>query len=129
MNLKVIKPFQAETVYMGSIEYGKDILDTLEDFCVASEIKTGWVNLMGAFSEVTLAYWEQEGHGYVTKTFTGEFEIVNATGNISLKDNKPFGHIHITLSDTQFGCIGGHLVKGSSKVYACEFILWTLKGK
>jgi len=126
---KMIQPFQVQTVYMGSIDYGHDILTTLETFCREHDIQTAWLNLMGALSEVTLAYYEQEGHQYVQKHFTGEFEILNGTGNISLKDNSPMAHVHLTLSNTSFGCIGGHLVKGTSKVFACEFALFVLEGE
>lgn len=126
MSIKLSKAFQSKAVYVGAINYGQDILDTLEVFCREHDITTAWVNLLGAVSEVTLAYYEQEGHKYVTKTFTGEFEILNGTGNISMKDGAPVGHIHLTLSNTQFGCIGGHLVKGSAKVFACEFVLIAL---
>ncbi len=128
MSIKVVKSFQPKAVYMGTIEYGKDILDTLETFCLENEITTAWVNLLGALSDVTLAYYEQDNHQYVTKRFTGEYEILNGTGNISMKENTAVGHIHVTLSNTEFGCVGGHLIKGSAKVFACEFMLTVLSG-
>jgi uncharacterized protein len=128
MAVKVVKAFQSKGVYMGTVAYGKDILETLEAFCLENEIRTAWVNLLGALSEVTLAYYEQEGHQYVTQTFTGEYEILNGTGNITMKEHLPVGHIHLTLSNTEFGCVGGHLVKGSAKVFACEFMLHAVEG-
>lgn len=128
MGIKLVKSFTEQTAYVGKITHGKDILESLEAFCVEHEIKMAWVSLLGALSEVTLAYYTQDTHQYVTKTFTGEFEIVNGTGNISLKDGVPVGHIHLTLSNTEYGCIAGHLIKGSSKVFACEFNLTALGG-
>jgi uncharacterized protein len=111
---------------MGNIEYGRDILETLENFCLENEIRTAWVSLLGALSEVTLSYYRQVEHDYVSRTFQGEFEILNGTGNISMKEHNPVGHIHLTLSNTEFGCFGGHLMKGSSKVFACEFSLFVM---
>lgn len=128
MSIKIIKAFQPKAVYMGNIEYGKDILDTLETFCLENEIKTAWVNLLGAVSEVALSYYDQKTHAYVSQTFTGEFEILSGTGNISIKEHLPIGHIHLTLSGTDFGCIGGHLMKGTAKVFACEFALFAMEG-
>lgn len=128
MAIKVVKAFSPKTVYMGSIAHGMDILETLEAFCLENEIKTAWVNLLGALSQVTLAYYDQKAHRYVTRTFTGEYEILNATGNISMKAHTPVGHIHMTLSNTGFDCIGGHLVKGSARVFACEFVLYAMDG-
>ncbi len=128
MSIKVVKAFHPKVVYMGNIEHGKDILETLEAFCLDNEVKTAWINLMGALSEVTLSYYDQVTHRYYTKTFQGEFEILNGTGNISMKENVPVGHIHLTLSNTDYGCVGGHLMKGSAKVFACEFVLQVMDG-
>jgi uncharacterized protein len=117
MGIKVIKHFQPKAVYVGGIEHGKDIMETLETFCLENEIKTAWVNLLGALSQVDLSYYDQQTHKYVTKTFTGEYEILSGTGNISMRENTPMGHIHLTLSGTDYQCVGGHLMKGTSKVY------------
>ena len=111
---------------MGTIPYGADIHTVLQNYCDANGISNAWVNLLGALSEAKLAWYGQETHEYYERVFTGEYEITNATGNISLKDGKAFGHIHMTLSDTDFKCWGGHLMPGSTKVFACEFILIAL---
>lgn len=126
--LKVLQSYTPAGVYMGRIDYGQDILESLELFCREHSITTAWVNLMGALSAATLSYYNQQTRQYVARPFEGEFEILNGTGNISLKDNAPFGHVHLTLSGTDFNCIGGHLVKGTTKVFACEFILFVLDG-
>lgn len=128
MGIRVIKSFQQKSVYMGSIGHGKDILETLETFCLENEIKTAWVNLLGALSEATLSYYDQKEHRYVNRSFSGGFEILNGTGNISMKERTPVGHIHLTLSNSDYGCIGGHLVKGTAKMFACEFVLFVLEG-
>lgn len=128
MTTHVVRAFQTKAVYMGAIAHGQDILHALETFCLDNEIKTAWVNLLGAVSEVTLSYYTQDTHQYVPKTFTGEFEILNGTGNISMRGHVPVAHLHLTLSNTEFGCIGGHLVKGGSKVFACEFVLVVMDG-
>lgn len=128
MTAPIVRQYPNAVHYVGTIAHGADILMALEEFCKARKITMGWVSLLGAVSEVTLAYYEQEGHRYVQKHFTGEFEILNGTGNISLKGDTPIGHLHLTLSNTEFGCIGGHVIKGKSKVFACEFHIMALTG-
>lgn len=128
MGIKLAKAFHPKAVHMGHIEYGKDILETLETYCLENEIRTAWVNLLGALSEVTLSYYDQEKHQYFTKTFQGDYEILNGTGNISMRDNAPVGHIHLTISGTDYQCVGGHLMKGTAKVFACEFALTVMDG-
>ena len=49
-------------------------------------------------------------------------EILSLIGNISLKDDKPFVHAHITLADQEGRAWGGHLAEGT-KVFAGEFVI------
>ncbi len=128
MGVKVVRAFGSQAIYLGNIDHGKDIIDTLETFCLENEVKTAWVNILGALSKVDLAYYDQQTHNYVTRTFEGEFEILNGTGNVSLKENKPVIHMHLSLSGQDFGCFGGHLVKGTAVVFACEFMIHALAG-
>jgi len=48
-------------------------------------------------------------------------------GNVSLKDNSPFVHAHITLADKKANAYGGHLASGTV-VFACEFMLEVFDG-
>jgi hypothetical protein len=49
-------------------------------------------------------------------------EILSLMGNVSLKDDKPFVHAHITLADARGVAMGGHLAEGTI-VFACEFMI------
>ncbi len=115
--------FNVQSVYMGRFEYGDDIIQELQTFCLEKDIKAAWVHIIGALSKATISYYEQEGHKYVNKTLEREFEIVSCSGNISLKENKPFAHLHIVLSDTEYGTLAGHLMPGSTKLFAGEFVI------
>jgi predicted DNA-binding protein with PD1-like motif len=48
-------------------------------------------------------------------------------GNISLKDNKPMVHAHLTLADEKGKAFGGHLAPGTI-VYACEYLIQSFEG-
>jgi uncharacterized protein len=126
--MKVVKHFKTKAVYMGRLEQGQDIIDTLENFCAENEVKSGWVQMIGALKKATISYYDQTEHRYYNKKLEGEFEIVSCSGNISIKDNAPFAHLHMVLSDTNYGCIAGHLMPGSTEVFACEFVLHHFEG-
>lgn len=127
--MKLARQFESTQTYMGRYEYGEDLIYGLETFCQENAITAAWVNIIGALSKATLSYYEQIGHKYVNKSLNGEFEIVSCSGNISLKEGKPFAHLHIVLSDTQYQCLGGHLIPGSTSVFAGEFVLHVLTGQ
>jgi predicted DNA-binding protein with PD1-like motif len=56
-------------------------------------------------------------------------EIVSLYGNISLKDGKPFAHVHVVLSDAKGNGRGGHLLPGRTPVFACELIIEEFDGE
>lgn len=126
--MKVVRTFQPKDVYMGRIAHGEDIIQSLENFCIEHSIQSAWVQCMGAVSKATLSYYGQAEHRYFSQEFKGEYEIVSCTGNISLREHKPFAHLHIVLSDTRFQCYAGHLVPGSANVFACEFVIQAFDG-
>jgi uncharacterized protein len=47
--------------------------------------------------------------GYMKKVFPGNHELLNLSGNISLRDGELMAHLHALLADEQFGVFGGHL--------------------
>lgn len=126
--MKIAKAFQADTIYMGRLEKGADIIQSLETFCAENRIQAAWVNLIGALDRATISYYDQEKKQYFHRPLQGEYEIVSCTGNVSLKDGKPFAHLHIALSDTEFQTWGGHLWPGTVSVFAAEFVLFKLTG-
>lgn len=125
--MKLARYYKHDAIYMGRFDHGEDIITGLENFCAENDIKSGWVNIIGALSQATISYYDQEKHQYFHKTLEGEYEIVSCSGNMSLKDGKPFAHIHVVLSDTGYGCVGGHLWPGSVKVFAGEFVIFSLE--
>jgi predicted DNA-binding protein with PD1-like motif len=55
-------------------------------------------------------------------------EIVSLYGNVSLKDGRPFAHLHVVLPDEQGNGKGGHLVAGGAPVFACEVTIEEYSG-
>ena len=60
--------------------------------------------------------------------FDEELELVNLTGNISIQDNRPMVHAHVTLADKDYHVIGGHLMLGT-KTYVCEAYVQEIVGE
>ncbi len=127
--VKVSKAFKADTVHMGRLEKGADIIQSLERFCLENNIKAGWVNVIGALEKGTISYYDQREQSYHHQPLNGEYEIVSCSGNISLKEGKPFAHLHIVLSDTDYQTVGGHLWPGTTAIFAAEFVLFAMSGQ
>lgn len=125
--IQVVKEFKPSTVLMGRLAKGADIINSLETFCLDRSITAAWVNVIGAVDKATISYYDQGQHKYFHRPLYGEYEIVSCSGNISLKDGKPFAHLHIVLSDTEYTTYGGHLWPGTVGVFAAEFVMHVLE--
>jgi predicted DNA-binding protein with PD1-like motif len=113
---------------MGRLPMGAGLYESISRICTEEDIKLGKITAMGAVTKATVAYYDQEKKEYKTITFDKHLEILNCTGNVSLKDGKPFVHMHATLADSQGSVLGGHLTTGTL-VFACEVTIEELDGK
>ena len=104
-----------------------DIHERVTAFCVEHRIRKGWINVLGATEEVKLGYYDQARHRYHDRVFKEELEIVSCMGNVSLKEGKPFLHLHAAMGDTKLRMWGGHLFPGS-KVFAAEVCVQEVEG-
>ena len=109
----------SEGRYVLSLDNHVEVAAALAAFCEEKDIRSGIVSGLGAVSEATFRYLDPATMKYVDKTFTEQMEVTNLTGNISRKDGKPYLHLHITASRSDYSCIGGHLL--SARINgACE---------
>lgn len=124
-----LKQFEHGRTFIAKLNHGADLLEELNKICTDENIKAGQINAIGAVSSLKLGFFDQNTKEYILTTYAYDepLEIVSCTGNISIKDGKPFCHVHITAADKKGKCIGGHLVAGTA-VYAGEVILQELLG-
>lgn len=114
--------------FMGRLPHGKDLLVSIEEFCAGKSIKTAVFSLIGAVSSVTCGAYDQAQQVYVSSVKKEPLEIVSCTGNVSLKDGKPFVHAHAVLGDEQCNTFGGHIFS-ETIVFAGEIEILELVGE
>ena len=105
--------------YILSIANHQEISGALAAFCEETGIQSGCVSGLAAINEATFRFLDPATKQYVDRTFAEQMEVTCLTGNISRKDGKPYLHLHITASRSDYSCIGGHLL--SARINgACE---------
>ncbi len=114
---------KVENRYIIRFTKGEEIISTLTRFLKKEEVNTGFFYGLGAVLSAKLAFYNLENKEYEKKNFTTPHEILNITGNVSLVDKMPFIHAHITLSNAQFTCVGGHVMKATVGA-TCEVYLY-----
>lgn len=101
------------------IRRGDDLLEAISGYCAKNKIKSGLIFAVGALQKANLAFYDQAEKKYSAEVINRPLEILSGLGNVSLKDNKPFVHVHLAVSDKAGRVYGGHLEPGSI-VFACE---------
>ncbi len=95
---------------------GQDVRNEIERMVKGQNIKAGVIlSLVGSLTRLTL----RVADGKAVKTWEKQFEIVSATGTVSLADC----HIHISVSDQSGQTIGGHLKPGCIVGTTAELVI------
>ena len=121
------EPLRPRRQFLMRLPRGSDILGWLTDFCARKKLRCGSLILIGATSADAIGYYDQLRRLYAWRTIRREMEIVSCTGNVSLKEGRPFLHLHAVLGDTRLRCFGGHLFPGC-EVFAAEAHVVELSG-
>lgn len=122
-----MQEFTPGRCWLGRLPHDGDLLAELTAFCREREIQVGRIEGLGAVKRACLGFYDQTRREYDYLTFDAPLEIVQMVGNVSLKEEKPFVHVHITLADHAGRAFGGHLAPGTI-LFAAEVLIQELRG-
>ena len=91
---------------------GESVLEKLTEFCEKEKVFGACITGIGALKKAEIGHYSMEKKKYETKLFEEELEVLSFAGNISLKEEKPFVHVHVVLGRKDFSVLGGHFVSG-----------------
>ncbi len=117
----------AGRAFVGRLATGSDLVDEIERHCAEQGITAAQVTVIGAVRRARYAYYEQGDHRYLELSSDTHHEVVGFTGNVSLRDDRPFLHAHATFADADGACVGGHLLRGT-EVFVAEVMIRELAG-
>lgn len=115
--------YAVKRTIIGRLKNGDDLYDGIARIALSEKINMGRVTGMGAVRRARLAYYDQKTMKYCDIQIDEPMEIVSLYGNISVKEGKPFPHIHVVLADENGSGKGGHLIPGGTPVFACELTI------
>lgn len=125
--MAIYKTIESKQILMGKLSHGGDLLEELTEICHKENIVLGTVRAIGAVQKARIGYYDQDRREYQFTEINKHLEIASLSGNISLRDDKPMVHAHMTLSDDKYACFAGHLAAGTI-IFACEFSITTCDG-
>lgn len=95
--------------YIVKLEVGDKVHDSILDFCDKEGVETGWITGLGAIKDISLGYYNLKTMQYGFQKYSEVYEVMGLIGNIALVNDKPFLHIHTSISDENNITLSGHL--------------------
>ena len=97
-----------------ALVFAKDeqLKDAVMEFATSNRLSAAQVVAIGAFSEVTLGYFDRQSKTYKEIPIQEQVELLSFAGNIVLKDGKPSLHAHVVVGKSDGTAYGGHFLAG-----------------
>ena len=100
---------------------GEKIIEKLTEFVEKENIRSGYLNAIGAVSSVELAHFSLDKKKYSSQVIDEPLEVVSLMGNVAVKGDEKIIHCHIAVGTNEMKLYGGHL-KEATVSATCEII-------
>jgi hypothetical protein len=90
--------------------------DPIESITAAAkrfDLRAASLTGIGAFSAVTLGFYDRFRRDYVRRVIREQVEVVSLIGNVALDQGEPRVHAHAVVARADGTALGGHLLGGS----------------
>ena len=90
---------------------GERAIATITEFLTDIGAGFAYLSGIGAVRWVELAYWNASTEEYEHHKVSEQMEVVSLAGNCSLRDGKPFLHVHGVFGRRDYTTLGGHVTE------------------
>ncbi len=106
---------------------GEELLEQLAVVAGEEGIRLASVSGLGAVDDFTVGVYRTAEKQYLSRRFTGAFEIVSLTGTVTAKDGAFYPHLHMSAGNEHGAVFGGHLNRAVVSATA-ELVLTLIDG-
>jgi predicted DNA-binding protein with PD1-like motif len=98
--------------YAVVLQTGDEAVKCLQAFAKENRLSASQFTAIGAFSDVTLGYFDWAKKDYKKIPVSEQVEVLSLMGDISLDEKgKPKVHAHVVLGRADGSTLGGHLLE------------------
>ena len=103
---------QGEKTYLLVFDKGDEVMSTLLQFVKQNTLYAAHFTAIGAFSDVTVGYFQHEQKTYKKIPLHEQVEVLSLIGDVALKeDGTPQIHAHVVVGDSNGMAHGGHVIE------------------
>jgi predicted DNA-binding protein with PD1-like motif len=89
-----------------------EVHERLLEFANEKRLAGAHLTAIGAFSEVTLGFFDRQRKEYQKIPVRQQVEVLSFSGNVVQKDGEPRLHAHVVLGKADGTALGGHFLEG-----------------
>ena len=99
------------TTYALIFDKGDEFLAGLQRFAAEAGLSASHFTAIGAFSDVTLGYFDRERKDYTKNRIGEQVEVLSLVGDIALQKQEPIVHAHVVVGKADGTAHGGHILE------------------
>jgi predicted DNA-binding protein with PD1-like motif len=100
----------SQKTYALILEAGEEVVSQLKRFAQDNDLSASRITAIGAFSSVTLGYFNWETKEYEPIQIHEQVEVLSLIGDIALQNGEPATHLHAVVGKRDGSAHGGHLL-------------------
>ncbi|HTM38201.1 MAG TPA: PPC domain-containing DNA-binding protein [Terriglobales bacterium] len=112
MQAKLLHDQNGLRTYAIVFEKQDEVRKALLEFASTNRFADAHLSAIGAFSEVTLGFFDRQQKAYRKIPINEQVEVLTFTGNIVQKDGRPSLHAHVVVGKADGTAHGGHFLGG-----------------
>jgi predicted DNA-binding protein with PD1-like motif len=101
----------AERTFILVFDKGDEAMSELTEFAEEQGVSAAHLTGIGAFSDVTLGYFDRDAKEYEQIRLHEQVEVLTLAGDIALEEGKPKVHAHVVVGKRDGTAHGGHLLE------------------
>jgi predicted DNA-binding protein with PD1-like motif len=111
MKSKLIHEQGGERTFALVFQTGDEAMAGLTAFAQEQRLTSARFTAIGAFRDVTLAYFDWQSKAYQKIPVAEQVEVLSLIGDVALSEGKPTVHAHVVVGRSDGSTRGGHLLE------------------
>lgn len=95
------------------LDTGDEVMSKLTDFAKENDLSAAGFTAIGAFSGLTLGYFDWEEKEYEEIPVEEQVEALSLVGDVALSEGAPQVHAHVVVGKRDGTAMGGHLLRAN----------------
>ena len=109
MKTKLLHKEGGQRTFAIVFDQGDEMIQGLKEFSKEQQLLGSHFTAIGAFSQVTLGYFQRENMEYKNIPVNEQVEVLSLVGNITSKGDDYKVHAHAVLGKSDGSTLGGHI--------------------